>query len=221
MDLYLWRHPKPNNVQGLCFGQTEVAVDARKIKRLAHRINHYVKRHKLPKVIWVSPLSRCHHVGEQLQKLGFQCLVDRRLMETHFGVWENRYWHQISKAEIDAWCDNFAQFAPEGGESLTQLFARATDWLSELNQQQGVLANSSLINNSLINNSLINNSLINNAVSSDSYVAKESAVLVVGHAGWITTVKMIAQGQDVPSQARDWPRPVKHGQLTVLTVSTR
>ena len=211
MDLYLWRHPKPNNVQGLCFGQTEVAVDARKIKRLAHRINHYVKRHKLPKVIWVSPLSRCHHVGEQLQKLGFQCLVDRRLMETHFGVWENRYWHQISKAEIDAWCDNFAQFAPEGGESLTQLFARATDWLSELNQQQGVLANSSLINNSLINN----------AVSSDSYVAKESAVLVVGHAGWITTVKMIAQGQDVPSQARDWPRPVKHGQLTVLTVSTR
>lgn len=221
MDLYLWRHPKPNNVQGLCFGQTEVAVDARKIKRLAHRINHYVKRHKLPKVIWVSPLSRCHHVGEQLQKLGFQCLVDRRLMETHFGVWENRYWHQISKAEIDAWCDNFAQFAPEGGESLTQLFARATDWLSELNQQQGVLANSSLINNSLINNSLIKSSLINNAVSSDSYVAKESAVLVVGHAGWITTVKMIAQGQDVPSQARDWPRPVKHGQLTVLTVSTR
>lgn len=132
-------------------------------------------------------------------------------METHFGVWENRYWHQISKAEIDAWCDNFAQFAPEGGESLTQLFARATDWLSELNQQQGVLANSSIINSSVISS----------AVSSDSYVAKESAVLVVGHAGWITTVKMIAQGQGVPSQARDWPRPVKHGQLTVLTVSTR
>lgn len=211
MDLYLWRHPKPNNVQGLCFGQTEVAVDARKIKRLAHRINHYVKRHKLPKVIWVSPLSRCRHVGEQLQKLGFQCLVDRRLMETHFGVWENRYWHQISKAEIDAWCDNFAQFAPEGGESLTQLFARATDWLSELNQQQSALANSSLINSSVISS----------AVSSDSYVVKESAVLVVGHAGWITTVKMIAQWQGVPSQARDWPRPVKHGQLTVLTVSTR
>lgn len=216
MDLYLWRHPKPNNVQGLCFGQTELAVDARKIKRLAHRINHYVKRHKLPKVIWVSPLSRCRHVGEQLQKLGFQCLVDRRLMETHFGVWENKYWHQISKAEIDAWCDNFAQFAPEGGESLPQLFARATDWLSELSQQQSALANSSLINNSLIKSSVINN-----AAPSDSYVAKESAVLVVGHAGWITTVKMIAQGQGVPSQARDWPRPVKHGQLTVLTVSTR
>ncbi|MBE8424957.1 histidine phosphatase family protein, partial [Leptospira borgpetersenii serovar Balcanica] len=144
------------------------------------------------------------HVGEQLKKLGFQCLVDRRLMETHFGVWENKYWYQISKAEIDAWCDNFAQFAPEGGESLTQLFARATDWLSELSQQQSALANSSLINNSLIKSSVINN-----AVPSDSYVAKESAVLVVGHAGWITTVKMIAQGQGVPSQARDWPRPVK------------
>lgn len=194
MKLYIWRHPKPNMVQGLCFGQSEVAVEARKIKRLANQINHYVKKHKLPKVIWVSPLSRCRKVGGQLQRLGFQCQVDPRLMETHFGVWENRPWSQISKAEIDRWCEDFANFVPEGGESLTELFARATDWLRQQLQHQPCL--------------------------NGNLVSTDSSLLVVGHAGWITTVQMIANGQGVPNQAKDWPRPLKHGAFTVVKVVT-
>lgn len=192
MKLYIWRHPKPKNVQGLCFGQSEVRVDARKIKRLANQINHYVKRHKLPKSIWVSPLSRCRLVGEQLQRLGFQYQVDPRLMETHFGIWENKPWDQISKAEIDHWCEDFANFAPEGGENLNELFVRASDWLQQRLEHQPSVNGSS--------------------------VATDSSLLVVGHAGWISTVQMIAKGKGVPNQAEDWPRPLKHSSLTAVEV---
>ncbi|MDN5664596.1 MAG: hypothetical protein L0G41_00040 [Psychrobacter sp.] len=63
MTLYIWRHPKPMATDGRCIGQSDVAVDKRKLKRLAHRIERFVRRHQLPKVIWVSPLQRSLKVG--------------------------------------------------------------------------------------------------------------------------------------------------------------
>lgn len=184
MQLYLWRHPKPKNTAGLCYGQSEVTIDNRKVKCLANQINHYVRRNKLPKLIWVSPLGRSKNVGIQLQKLGFQYNIDSRLMETHFGAWENKQWSLISKAEIDSWCNDFAEFAPEGGESLSQLFNRTEDWLIERLE--------------------------------DKFNLGIDEVLVVGHAGWITTLQMIVEGQGIPYQANDWPLPISHGKLTVL-----
>ena len=51
MILYIWRHPKPIEAKGLCIGQTDIAVDVRKIKRLANKIERFVRLHQLPKVI--------------------------------------------------------------------------------------------------------------------------------------------------------------------------
>lgn len=130
MTLYIWRHPKPLAATDLCFGQTDMAVDARKLKRLAHQIQRYVRLHELPKVIWVSPLQRSLKVGQLLQQRGFDCHIAPELIEIDFGAWENRPWQQISKHEIDEWCDNFANFAPENGESLQQFFIRIEDWLT-------------------------------------------------------------------------------------------
>ncbi|SLJ85005.1 histidine phosphatase family protein [Psychrobacter sp. DAB_AL43B] len=36
---------------------------------------------------------------------------------------------QIAKKHIDDWCNNFAHFAPNNGESLQQLFERVEEWL--------------------------------------------------------------------------------------------
>lgn len=187
MQLYIWRHPKPKQVQGLCFGQSEVAVDRRKLKRLAHQIQRFVRVNKLPKQIWVSPLQRSKQVGEYLATQGFECYVDDRLLETHFGVWEGKPWSQISKEDIDNWCDNFADFAPTGGESLRQLFQRVAAWIEQQKQPQAEPDNSNF-----------------------------KTVLVVGHAGWINTAKLIHQGQSVPTKAIHWPAAVGHGELTQL-----
>lgn len=198
MDLYIWRHPKPDQVQGLCFGQSEVSVDRRKIKQLAHQIQRFVRVNQLPKQVWVSPLQRSKQVGEYLSAQGFECYVDDQLLETHFGVWEGKPWSKISKEEIDSWCDNFADFAPNGGESLRHLFQRVAAWIEQQKQSQAEFD-------------------LDNKVEKGSTAKKSNKkILVVGHAGWINTAKLIHQGQSVPTKAIYWPRPVRHGQLTHL-----
>ncbi len=215
MQLYIWRHPKPKQVQGLCFGQSEVAVDRRKLKRLAHQIQRFVRVNQLPKQIWVSPLQRSQQVGEYLAAQGFECYVDDRLLETHFGAWEGKPWSQISKEDIDNWCDNFADFAPTGGESLRQLFQRVAAWIEQQKQPQAELDNSNFKNNS--NSESNDKSAQNNKIENNNKAdSNNKTVLVVGHAGWINTAKLIHQGQSVPTKAIHWPAAVCHGELTYL-----
>jgi len=133
--LYIWRHPKPIAANGFCIGQTDISVDKRKIKRLANKIQRFVRLHQLPKVIWVSPLQRSLKVGEILAPHGFQYHVAPELAEIDFGGWDGRPWAQIPKQQIDDWCDHFADFAPKGGESLQQLFERVENWLNEMAAQ--------------------------------------------------------------------------------------
>ena len=136
MILYIWRHPKPITADGLCIGQTDVEVDKRKLKRLANKIQRFVRLQQLPKVIWVSPLQRSLKVGEILAQRGFECRVAPKLAEIHFGDWDGQFWEQIEKQQIDEWCNNFAHFAPDYGESLQQLFNRAESWLDKIAVEQ-------------------------------------------------------------------------------------
>ena len=135
MILYIWRHPKPMNTEGICIGQTDVGVDKRKLKRLANKIERFVRLHQLPKTIWVSPLQRSLKVGQILAQRGFECRVAPELAEIHFGEWDGCQWAKITKQEIDEWCNNFAYFAPSHGESLQQLFERIENWINEMARQ--------------------------------------------------------------------------------------
>ncbi len=124
MKLYIWRHPKPLAANGICLGQTDMGVHPRKLKRLANQIERFVRLHKLPKVIWVSPLQRSLKVGELLAQRGFKCQVAADLIELDFGVWDGQSWSDIPKQAIDEWCADFAHSAPYHGESVAQLFTR-------------------------------------------------------------------------------------------------
>ncbi len=137
MSLYIWRHPQPLAAAGLCLGHTDMGVDKRKLQRLANQIQRFARRHQLPKIIWVSPLQRSLKVGQLLTQRGFQCHVAPELAELDFGVWDGQLWAQIAKQEIDAWCDDFAHFAPTNGESLQQLFMRVNRWLQARITEQG------------------------------------------------------------------------------------
>ena len=55
-------------------------------------------------------------------------VIDPALTELDFGAWEGRCWHDIARAEMDAWCAAFTSTAPGGGESLAALLARAACW---------------------------------------------------------------------------------------------
>ncbi|MGE6359886.1 histidine phosphatase family protein [Psychrobacter glacincola] len=136
MIFHIWRHPKPMNTEGICIGQTDVGVDKRKLKRLANKIERFVRLHQLPKTIWVSPLQRSLKVGQILAQRGFECRVAPELAEINFGEWDGCRWAQITKQEIDEWCHNFAHFSPSHGESLQQLFERVEGWLVKVSTEQ-------------------------------------------------------------------------------------
>ena len=123
-ELWLWRHPRPQAAAGRCIGRTDLAVDPRRAKRLAHRIRQAARRHGLPRVVWTSPLRRCADVGRWLARWGWRHHHDVRLLELDFGRWDGQAWSSIAHAEVAAWEADFAGHAPGGGESLAQLAAR-------------------------------------------------------------------------------------------------
>ncbi|MFG6485806.1 histidine phosphatase family protein [Roseateles sp. BYS78W] len=132
----IWRHPKPQGAEGRCIGgRTDLPVDPRKAKRLAHRIRAHARRHGLPRDVVTSPLARAADVGRWLQGWGFRWRVDATLAEMDFGAWDGRSWRDISQQEFDRWMADFGGFAFDGGESLSQLITRAAAW-----QPQCVLA---------------------------------------------------------------------------------
>lgn len=129
--LWLWRHPRPRGGAGRCYGRSDLPVDPRKAKRLAHRLRRATRRHGLPRIVWTSPLARCRAVGRWLRRWGFEHRVDARLAELDFGGWEGRPWREIPREEIDAWVQGFATQAPGGGESLQQFSARVQSFVKE------------------------------------------------------------------------------------------
>ena len=123
-----FRHPRPWGHEGRCIGQTDLALDPRKARRLARRIRRLAGREGWPLVVCTSPLRRCRDVGRCLKRWGWQHVVDARLLEMHFGAWDGKPWSHIPHAEVDAWVADFAHHAPGGGERLVDVLARAQAW---------------------------------------------------------------------------------------------
>ena len=136
LELSVWRHPKPIGAAGRCIGQTDLPVDPRRAKRLAHRIRQTARREGLPHVVATSPLRRGADVGRWLRRWGWRHQIDARLIELDFGVWDGRRWSAIAHAEVLAWEAAFLHHAPGGGESLRQLHTRLVDALGAVRAGQ-------------------------------------------------------------------------------------
>jgi alpha-ribazole phosphatase len=143
---HAWRHPRPKDVAGRCIGHTDVAVDRRKAKRLAHRMRAAARREGWARVVWTSPLCRCADVGRWLARWGWRHRIDARLRELDFGDWDGRRWDAIGAAPVDAWCADFLHGAPGGGESVAQLLARCRELLHELPPQACIVAHAGWLN---------------------------------------------------------------------------
>ena len=125
MTHFAWRHPKPRGAEGRCIGAgTDLPVDRRKAKRLAHRIRTHARRHRLPRCVFTSPLRRCFDVGRWLARWGWRHHVDPHLLEMHFGRWDGLAWARIPQAEVEAWVADFVHHAPGGGECLGDVLGR-------------------------------------------------------------------------------------------------
>jgi alpha-ribazole phosphatase len=126
--IHIWRHPRARGADGRCIGRTDLPVDRRKAKRLAHRIRAFARRHGLPREIVTSPLRRCADVGRVLADWGWVHRIDTALIEVDFGAWDGRAWSDVSRAEIDRWCSDLLNDRPGDGESVAELLARVRTW---------------------------------------------------------------------------------------------
>jgi alpha-ribazole phosphatase len=122
--LHAWRHPRAVGAEGRCIGRTDLPVDPRRAKRLAHRIRSFARRHGLPRLVLTSPLQRSRAVGRWLARWGWRHVVSPALSELDFGRWDGLAWAQVPQSEIDAWCAAFLYHAPGGGETVAALLAR-------------------------------------------------------------------------------------------------
>ncbi|MEF7615548.1 histidine phosphatase family protein [Aquincola sp. MAHUQ-54] len=131
-SLWLWRHPRPEDAVGRCIGRTDLAIDARRAKRLAHRIERIARRERLPREVWTSPLRRCADVGRALARRGYAHRIDERLLELDFGAWDGLPWSAIGPEAFAPWDADFLHHGPGGGETVAALRARVASFAAEV-----------------------------------------------------------------------------------------
>jgi alpha-ribazole phosphatase len=138
MRLILVRHPAPEIGAGICYGASDVPVSrsalATALASLPSLLPADLGAHA---VIYTSPLQRCTALAMPLaQQLGLPPpLVDARLAEMDFGSWEMQPWEAIARADIDAWTDELAHYAPGSGESVLGVAARVAAFIADCRRQ--------------------------------------------------------------------------------------
>lgn len=134
MLLHLIRHPQPVIDKGLCYGSSDLAVTEEECRRVLELQTQHLPSH-VP--VYSSPLQRCVFLAEPLAATlsAGPVRYDPRLMEMHFGAWEQRAWEGLPRVEIDAWAGDVVGYRPGGGENVLQVAQRVDAFISELLQR--------------------------------------------------------------------------------------
>ena len=128
MQLYLIRHPKPDNVAGLCYGRREVAVDAESVAHAALAVRERIPERVLKEArIFTSPAARCVLLARALAPTR-EPRIAADLEEMSFGSWEGQSWDAIPRDQLDAWASDVWRYKPGGAESAVMLAARWQRW---------------------------------------------------------------------------------------------
>lgn len=130
MKLWLARHAAPVIDPGVCYGRLDVQADAAATQASARALAAALP-HGLP--VRVSGLRRADQLAQALAALrdDLRPMRDERLNEMDFGAWEGVPWQDISKADIDAWMRDFAQYRAGGGENVSDVLRRVARALAD------------------------------------------------------------------------------------------
>ncbi len=130
MEIYVIRHTQVEVDSGVCYGQSDVLLHGDYLQHISE------VKHKLPSnfdKVFSSPLQRCSLLAEQLTSP--EIIYDHRLMEMHFGAWENQTWNSIASEQLDYWMEHFVSAQTPHGESLTMLYERVCAFVEHLRNQ--------------------------------------------------------------------------------------
>ncbi len=129
MEIYLIRHTPVNNPQKLCYGHSEIELaDDWEVHftALQKKLNLDIS----DAVVYSSPSKRCSKLAGYLSDNHFQ--IDTRLLEMHFGDWEQCEWTAIDQSVLNAWMVDFVNYRVPGGENFEMMHQRCTQFWDEL-----------------------------------------------------------------------------------------
>ncbi len=126
--IWLVRHPQVAlHWQNRCYGISDMGF-SRDGARLAKQLVSDLVALS-PDVIVHSNMRRTRHIAEKVaSSLSIKASADSRWRERDFGSWEGRSWDAIYRETgnaMDGMLDNPDGFRPGGGETTTELVARA------------------------------------------------------------------------------------------------
>lgn len=134
MDVYLIRHTRVAVETGFCYGQTDVPLAASFEAECAEVRTKLPQLHNM--IVYSSPLQRCRTLAEHLSSGLIR--EDARLMEMHFGRWEQQRWDDIADAQLKEWMADFVHQPCVGGESFQDLFDRVVTFWHDFESQNRV-----------------------------------------------------------------------------------
>ncbi len=137
------RHAPVTVNEGRCYGQTDLACDC------SNEAAFQALAARLPRdAVWVvTPLQRTHLTAAALVRAGLPgpdpipgpgVVVERDLMEQHFGAWQGVTYAELAQRNGNLWPRFWlapAHEAPPGGESFVGLLARAQPAIARLSQE--------------------------------------------------------------------------------------
>ncbi|MBM4207219.1 MAG: alpha-ribazole phosphatase [Gammaproteobacteria bacterium] len=128
MDIFLIRHTKTAAINGLCYGQTDVALADTFIEETQAVVNKLASLSN-GCLIYSSPLSRCLRLAETFRR---PVVVDQRLREVNFGDWEGIRFDEIDQQTLRHWTEHFVTQPPPNGECFNDLCQRVGVFWDEL-----------------------------------------------------------------------------------------
>lgn len=135
MLIYLVRHGKPQEAEGLCYGRRDVRVNVEETSRVARDLRGRLPRDVLEAApVHSSPLSRCLALARELVPTR-AAVISAELLELDFGSWEGSAWNDVPRVELDAWAQDPWAYAPGGGESAESASLRFQAWAHRLEDE--------------------------------------------------------------------------------------
>ncbi len=129
-NIYILRHPEVENYEKNVFnGTIDVGLSLSGYKQ-ANELFEFFKS-KGVKRVYTSPLKRCMVVAEKFESI-CDIVVDNRLRERGFGIFESMSWEEIEKAypeEAEAFLKSPFYYRPKGGESFYDVEQRVKDFM--------------------------------------------------------------------------------------------
>ena len=132
VQIYLVRHPRPCNIEGLCYGRLDVTVQPQALADAAAAVLADIPPKSLAEAeVHSSPSPRCLDFARRLAAPREPTRADD-LAEMSFGHWEGAAWDAIPRDQMDAWAADAWGYQPGGGESADMVEARWLRWLERM-----------------------------------------------------------------------------------------